>query len=409
MTSAAASAAAGLRVAIVYDCLYPWTVGGAERWYRGLAEHLARDGYRVTYLTMRQWNRSQPPDIAGVDVVAIARRMRLYTKGGRRRILPPLAAGVGTLWHLLRHRREYDVVHVASFPFFPALAAGRVGLPLVVDWHEYWTDAYWRHYLGGVAGRVAARIQAACARLRHMPIAFSEHTARRLRAVGLEPVVVTGMLAEMPAPTESARAPAEPPVVVSAGRWIKEKRVPLAIDAAVRAADRVDGLTLHVFGDGPERSDIEAAASAAGSAVIVRGRVDADEIAESLSGAAALLVTSEREGYGLVAVEAWAAGTPVVTTAAEHNALAERIQPGVNGAVATADDAESVAAALVDVVNAGQQLRDRVARWFAEHAHSLSLASSVPVVEAAYARALHAEGGDVVARRDDHHHDDGGA
>jgi glycosyltransferase involved in cell wall biosynthesis len=405
MTSAAASAAAGLRVAIVYDCLYPWTVGGAERWYRGLAEHLARGGYRVTYLTMRQWKRSEPPNIPGVSVVAIAPRMRLYTKSGRRRILPPLAAGLGTLIHLLRHRRDYDVVHVASFPFFPALAAGRAGLPLVVDWHEYWTDAYWRDYLGGVAGRIAARIQAACVRLRQVPVAFSEHTARRLRSVGLDPVVTTGMLADMPAATD-ARAVAEPPVIISAGRWIKEKRVPLAIEAAARAAERVQGLTLHVFGDGPERTEINAVAAATGSSTVVRGRVDSAEIAKSLSTAAALLVTSEREGYGLVAVEAWATGTPVVTVAAQHNALAERIVPGVNGAVATDDDPDSLARAIVDVVTAGQALRDHVAGWFAEHAPSLSLASSIPVVEAAYARALHAERGGVITGGDDHHDDD---
>ena len=30
-----------MRICVVYDCLYPYTVGGAERWYRALAERLA--------------------------------------------------------------------------------------------------------------------------------------------------------------------------------------------------------------------------------------------------------------------------------------------------------------------------------------------------------------------------------
>jgi hypothetical protein len=34
-----------VRICLVYDCLYPHTVGGAERWYRDLAERLARDGF----------------------------------------------------------------------------------------------------------------------------------------------------------------------------------------------------------------------------------------------------------------------------------------------------------------------------------------------------------------------------
>ena len=37
-----------MRICILYDCLFPWTVGGAERWYRNLAERLAADGHDVT-------------------------------------------------------------------------------------------------------------------------------------------------------------------------------------------------------------------------------------------------------------------------------------------------------------------------------------------------------------------------
>ncbi len=44
---------------LVYDCLFPYTVGGAERWYRDLAERLCADGHEVTYLTLRQWPRGE--------------------------------------------------------------------------------------------------------------------------------------------------------------------------------------------------------------------------------------------------------------------------------------------------------------------------------------------------------------
>ena len=46
-----------LRICLVYDCLFPYTVGGAERWYRNLGERLAADGHEVSYLTLRQWDR----------------------------------------------------------------------------------------------------------------------------------------------------------------------------------------------------------------------------------------------------------------------------------------------------------------------------------------------------------------
>ena len=113
-----------MRICLVYDCLFPYTVGGAERWYRNLGERLAAEGHQVTYLTLRQWSRGGAPDVAGVDVRAVGPRMTLYSGPGRRRILPPLVFGAGVLWHLLRHRRRYDVVHTASFPYFSLLAAG---------------------------------------------------------------------------------------------------------------------------------------------------------------------------------------------------------------------------------------------------------------------------------------------
>src|SRR3954463_14199520 len=133
-------------ICLVYDCLFPFTVGGAERWYRNLGERLAADGHEVTYLTLRQWDRGVAPRGPGIDVRAVGPCMELYV-AGRRRVLPPLVFGAGVLWHLLRHGRRYDAVHTASFPYFSLLAAGllrRWGrYRLIVDWHEVWSRDYW--------------------------------------------------------------------------------------------------------------------------------------------------------------------------------------------------------------------------------------------------------------------------
>jgi hypothetical protein len=79
-----------MRICLVYDCLFPYTVGGAERWYRNLAERLVSNGHEVTYVTLRQWDRGERLDLdERVKVVTAGPRMALYTAGGRRRILPP--------------------------------------------------------------------------------------------------------------------------------------------------------------------------------------------------------------------------------------------------------------------------------------------------------------------------------
>jgi glycosyltransferase involved in cell wall biosynthesis len=229
-----------MRVCLVYDCLFPHTVGGAERWYRDLAERLAAEGHEVTYLTLRQWKRGERAQIdERVRVVTAGPHLALYTEDGRRRILPPLVFGLGVLAHLLRHGRRYDVVHTCAFPYFSLLAAAAVrplaGFALVVDWFEVWSRSYWREYLGGVGGRIGELVQRLCALVPQRTFCFSELHAKRLREEGLRgPVTV---LRGLYAGAASAAAPrAAEPVVLFAGRLIPEKQVTLAVAAMALAA-----------------------------------------------------------------------------------------------------------------------------------------------------------------------------
>jgi glycosyltransferase involved in cell wall biosynthesis len=388
-----------LRTVLVYDCLFPHTVGGAERWYRNLAERLAAEGHEVTYLTLRQWERGEEPRIDGVRVVAVGPKLALYTADGRRKIAPPLVFGLGVGWHLLRNGRRYQVVHTCSFPYFSLLAAaaarpvGRYGL--VVDWHEVWSRAYWREYLGRLGGAMGYVVQLACARIPQRAFCFSRLHARRLRAEGLRgvPTVLEGEYAGI-LETPTAR-PAEP-VVVFAGRLIPEKRAPLAVAAFALAARRIaasqpaaePGPTLRgeFYGDGPEREALRRAIAEHGVGEIASapGFVEAAQIDAALTKAMCMLSTSRREGYGMVVIEAAAHATPSVVVAGEDNAAVELVQEGVNGVVAPTADAEAVATAIVKVHEAGMAMRESTAEWFERNAQRLSLESSLRAVLASY-------------------------
>src|SRR5436305_2076272 len=107
-----------MRICLAYDCLYPWTVGGHERFMRGVAEELASLGHEVTFITRRQWAQGDEPALPGVAVVAVSRDEPLYDDSGRRRTGEAVRYGAGVFRHLVRRRRAYDVVHLVGFPYF---------------------------------------------------------------------------------------------------------------------------------------------------------------------------------------------------------------------------------------------------------------------------------------------------
>jgi glycosyltransferase involved in cell wall biosynthesis len=381
-----------MRICLVYDCLFPYTVGGAERWYRSLAQRLAADGHEVTYLTLRQWPRGQRGEVPNVRVVAAGPRMALYGGAGQRRVTPPLVFGVGVLWHLLRDGHRYDVVHTASFPYFSLLAAALVRplrrFGLVVDWFELWSNAYWREYLGGMRGRVGYAVQWLCLRVRQHAFSFAELTAARLRAAGLrgDVTVLRGLYAGALSPP--APLPAEP-LVVFAGRHIPEKRVPAVVPAVVHARAHIPELRARLLGDGPDRPAVLAAIAAnrLEDAVEAPGFVSSEEVEQQLARALCLLLPSRREGYGLVVVEASSLGTPSVLVRDADNAATELVEQGVNGFVAASAAPKDLADAIVRVHAAGAELRASTADWFARNAERLSLDSSLDAVAARYRSA----------------------
>jgi glycosyltransferase involved in cell wall biosynthesis len=384
-----------MRIAIVYDCLFPHTVGGAERWYRSLAERLS-ESREVTYLTRRQWGPEGPG--TPFRTTAVAPGGPLYTRSGRRRIWPPLRFGIGVFWHLLRHGERYDVVHSASFPYFSLLGAWLAGRlrrrgRLVVDWAEVWTRQYWHEYLGPIGGSLGWWVQRLCVRIPQQAFCFSRLHERRLRDEGFrDPVVVLGG-AYAGALVRPSPLPATP-VMVFAGRHIPEKRVTALVPAIAEARRELSELRCDIYGDGPMRAELERLIAAHGleDVVHVHGRSETAVVEQAFERALCMVLPSRREGYGLVVVEAAARGTPSIVVRGEDNAATELVEDGENGVVAASAAPAELARAILRVHALGPRLRESTADWFARNAHRLSLDASLETVVASYERS--ANGGE---------------
>jgi glycosyltransferase involved in cell wall biosynthesis len=379
-----------VRICLVFDCLYPHSVGGGERWYRGLAEGVAARDHEVTYLTLLNWDPEVGPGVPGVAVVAVAPEMSIYA-GDRRSLSAQARFAFGVFRHLLRHGGRYEVVqtpalHLSLFAVLAARPFRRFGL--VVDWFEVWRREYWLEYLGPLWGRLGWVGQRLSARSRHAALCFSRLHAERLRELGYGgSITLIEGLREFEG-RDAEPAPAEP-VVVFAGRHIPEKRAASIVPAVALAREQLPELRAEIFGDGPERQRVLQLIRELGLEELVSapGFADAEHVQETLRRALCLVHPSSREGYGIVVVEASALGTPAVVVAGPDNAASELVEEGENGFVAASAEPRDLADAILRVHAAGQALRDSTREWFRRNRDRLSLERSVETVLGVYREA----------------------
>jgi glycosyltransferase involved in cell wall biosynthesis len=388
-----------MRIALVYDCLYPATVGGGERWLRALAIALAKD-HEVTYITRRQWDPGEEP-IEGVRCVAVSPGGPLYRKNGGRRALPPVLFGIGVFWHFLRNRRSYDAVHCLSYPYLPLLAIrlalARTGVRVLCEWLECLSESYWAAHRD-LTSRIARRLQALCVKATPEAVAFSDHTVAHLRTSGYEgPVHLVGGLAVAPATApmvfEDSRN-GGPPLVLFVGRHVPDKR-PAAIPPAIAAARRRrHDVTAVIVGDGPERPRVldRIRKLQLDGVVSAPGFLTPDNLEQLYRRAVCVVAPSLRDGYGMVVAEAAAHGAPAVVCPGHDNAAARRVQEGVNGAIAASERPADIGDAIVRVIEQGEPLRASVRRWYGEHADELSIAASIRRTRALYERTASLNG-----------------
>lgn len=394
----------GYRIAIAYDGLFPWSIGGAERWYRALAEGLVAAGARVTYLTRLQWD--EPPRLHGIDVIVIPGPRDIYHPDGKRRADQPIRYAAGLLAWLLRNRRSIDALHLSNFPYF-ALLAARVGLigtrkPVFADWFEVWPRGFWIEYAGALLGRVGYLIQELCIRVTPTALVFWDHTADRLieHRLRSESVVLPGLL---PTPSTLAavadQSSFEHPTAFFSGRHIKDKGVRLLPEALSIARETVPDLRMVIAGDGVETPLVKSMVDQLGlsDAVDFVGKLPDKDLFRSIASSVCVAVPSVREGYGLAVVEAAAYGTPAVVTDGPENAALGHIVQGRNGFVVPATPA-GIADGIINVIKAGADLRATTISEFQRMSSENSMQRSIEEVVSLYAQRFAQAGGGFPSR-----------
>ncbi len=274
----------------------------------------------------------------------------------------------------LARRRRVALVHSHGVRMNLAgrIAAGAAGAVQVVTVHSRLAQDYRNRSRLGLATLLAGPGLASAAAV----IAVSEAVREDLVARGIRPervhVVESGLTAPPPAWTraalESAFAlPAASLALGTVARHHPVKGLDVLIDAlALLRAEPAGPPFVHLLlGDGPETASLVARARARGVEDVVRFagfRPDARAIVGALD---LFVLPSRAEGFGLAALEAMAAGVPVVATAVGN--LPSLLGAGRLGALVPVDDpaalAAQMAALLADPARRGALGAAGVARY----------------------------------------------
>jgi glycosyltransferase involved in cell wall biosynthesis len=290
---------------------------------------------------------------------------------------------------------EIDILHTHSYrPNLYGRMAGAMcrarGLRIVAHFHNQYDDKW-------DADPDALRLERVLAGTTDAMIAVSESVRRHVaERAGVEPaaidVVSNGVHAGRFAPRDGRVAkerlglPADSPVIGLVGRVCEQKGQEDLVEAVARMAPPVRGLRVVLVGDVEDRAlagRLEERVDAAGLAGVVRFVGHRNDMPEVYAAIDVLAAPSRWEGFGLMLVEAMAAGVPIVASRA--GAIEEVARDGA--VLVPPRDPDALAAALARVMSDATLRADLVRRGHAR-ARDFSWPAAGAAVANVYERVL---------------------
>ena len=279
---------------------------------------------------------------------------------GKDELLPHMAAFADDLARSWSRTRP-DIVHAHFWMSGLAAsdAARRLGVPVALTFHALGAEK--RAHQGGAdtspAQRIAIEQWLAC----HVDRVIATTAAERrvLLGMGADPARVTVVPCGVDLAAFTPAGPVRPPIgplhrVVCASRLVPRK----GIEDVIRAVAALPDCELLVAGgppaamlhDEPEAERLRRLVEQLGIAdrVHLLGALERDDVAALLRSAAVVCCTPWYEPFGLVAVEALAAGTPVV--ASRVGGLAETVVDGACGVLVEPRRPDQIAHAIRSIV-----------------------------------------------------------
>lgn len=311
--------------------------GGAERLHVNLTPHFLALGYEVTFLV----NRAQGPLI---DLLPDACRIAILPAQRQAATIP------GLVTYLQTNRPDLLITNMEHMSIMALLARrlARSSTRIIVTQHITLARPEARNWKYRLLPWLYRRA------LPHADaiVAVSHGVANELTALLGEDIPISvihnGISAPPPALDHEPHAwlAETAPVILGVGRLVPQKDFPTLLHAFAKLPDT---MRLILLGEGPQRIHLKTLAASLGLAERVAFTGFVQDPTPYLARANVLALSSVAEGFGNVIVEAFASGTPVVSTACPHGP-AEILKNGRYGRLVPMNNPAALATAIADTL-----------------------------------------------------------
>ncbi len=288
------------------------------------------------------------------------------------------------LARLLRNER-IDVLHAHKFGsnLWAAILGPLCGVPVVIAHEHSWAGERGRFHQALDRRLIARSVEAF--------VAVAAADARQMVEVErIDPRLVRHVPNGVPAPRAAAGpflreelgiAPGAP-VIGYVGRLGAIKALDVLLDAVARLQERLPQVRVLLAGSGDEEERLRARSArlGLGERVVFLGiRPDVDRVFQAVD---VSVICSDSEGMPLSALEAMAAGTPLVAT--RVGGLPEVVDDGVTGLLVPPRDPDALARALESVLGDEERRRRMAAASRERHRREFELDQVVRQLEGLY-------------------------
>ena len=352
---------------------YPPSLGGVEELTRHLALALTEAGDQVEVWT-GQPDDSVPETVEIRDQLVVRRLPMPLPATNWSAIYRSITTGPRTLFSLRSAVAAFrpDVLHVQCFGpngTYAAMLSRITGIPLVVtlqgetvmdDGDIFHTSRVLRHSLRSglrtaavVTGCSAFTLADAEERFGLVPgrgVVIPNGVELRHEPAGNVPPADAAPTGRSGDDDKGANDWRDRPYILALGRVVEKKGFDLLIAAYAAVEDPGRTADLVIAGAGPALEDLKGQAVALGVAdrVHFAGRLDRDQVAESMTGAELFIMPSRLEPFGIVVLEAWRAGVAVMATS--RGGPPEFVHDGEDGVLVDPFDTVAFSSVLADLL-----------------------------------------------------------